>query len=169
MEPCGLVTNITQLLGLDIFGLFSKIEEAARKVKKNEEACRQITDRASMIKIRLQRLASKSFEHPEMWRPMQGLKSTLRRAYRLIIVYQHSSYVYKFCCVSDLADEFESVQKDMDTWNQHLKDFKDDVVFEFTVIDNRQNLHGNRNTISQDGACVPPAGSSASHLNNNDG
>ncbi|CAL4990457.1 unnamed protein product [Urochloa decumbens] len=166
MELCGLVTNITQLLGVDIFGLISMIEEAARKVKQNEEACKQITDRASMIKIRLQWLASKSFEHPEMWRPMQGLKSTLRRAYRLIIGYQHSSYVYKFCCVSDLADEFESVQKEMDTWNQHLKDFQDDVMFEFTVIDNRQNLHGNRNTISQDGACVPPAGSSASHLNN---
>ncbi|CAL4986097.1 unnamed protein product [Urochloa decumbens] len=159
MELCGLVTNITQLLGVDIFGLISKIEEAARKAKQNEDACRQITDRASMIKIRLQRLASKSFEHPEKWKPMQGLKITLRRAYRLIIGYQHSSYIYKFCCVSDLADEFESVQEDLDTWNQHLNEFKDDIVFEFTVV-GRQNR--------QDGACVPPAGLSASPLNNND-
>ncbi|CAN6382008.1 unnamed protein product [Urochloa humidicola] len=169
MELCGLVANITQLLGLSIFGLISKIEKAARKVNQNEEACRQITDRASMIKNRLQwlQLSSRSFEHLEMWKPMQGLKSTLRRAYRLIIGYQHSSYMYKFCCGSDLGDEFELVKKDMDDWNQHLTDFKTDILFEFTVVDTR-SLHGNRNTIKQDGGHVPPVGSPTSHLNNND-
>ncbi|CAN6373387.1 unnamed protein product [Urochloa humidicola] len=169
MDIFGLAATITQLLGVDIFGLIGKIEKAAQKVNQNEEACRQIADRASMIKNRLQvlKLASRSFEHPEMWKPMQGLQSTLRRAYRLIIGYRHSSYMYKFCCGSDLADEFELVKKDMDDWNQHLSDFKTDFFFEFTVFD-RQRLHGNRNTIQQGAGHVPPAELYASHLNNND-
>uniref|UniRef100_K3ZIH5 Protein kinase domain-containing protein n=1 Tax=Setaria italica TaxID=4555 RepID=K3ZIH5_SETIT len=109
MALCGMVANITQLLGVDLFGLISMIEKAAQTVSQNEEACRRITDRASMIKNRLEQLqqVSRSFEHLEMWKPMKGLKSTLRRAYRLIIGYQHSSYMYKFCCGSDLAKEFE--------------------------------------------------------------
>lgn len=131
-------------------GLISMIEKAARTASQNKEACRKITERASMIKNRLEQLqqVSRSFEHPEMWKPMKVLKMTLRRAYRFIIGYHHSSYIYKFCCGSDLANEFESVQKDMDLWNQHLTDLKMDILFKFTVVDMR-SLHGNSNTIKQ--------------------
>ncbi|TKW02284.1 hypothetical protein SEVIR_8G235400v4 [Setaria viridis] len=166
MALCGMVPNITQLLGVDLFGLISMIEKAARTVSQNEEAKRRITDRAWMIKNLLEELQqlSRSFEHPEMWKPMKELKSILRRAYRLIIGYQHSSYMYKFCCGSDLSNEFESVQKGMDIWYQHLTDLKRDIQFELTVHTRR--LHGNSNTIKQDGAHLPPAGSPASHLKN---
>jgi len=170
MELLGQAANITQLLGVDLFGLISMIEKAARTVCRNEEACRQISDRASMIRDRLQELqqVSRFFEHPEMWKPTQGLKATLGRAYRLIIDCQHSSYTYKFCWGSDIADELQSVLNDMDAWNQHLTNVKVDILFTaFTVIVARY-LHGNRNTIKQDGAHIPPAGSSSSHLNNND-
>jgi interleukin-1 receptor-associated kinase 1 len=145
-----MAANITQLLGVDVFGLISMIEKAARTTSQNKEACRQITERALMIKNQLEQLqhVSRSFEHPEMWKPMKGLKSTIRRAYRLIIGYHHSSYMYKFCCGTDLANEFESVQKDMDLGNQHLNDLKIDILFEFTVVDMR-SMHGNSNTIKQ--------------------
>ena len=151
MALWGQAANITQPIGVDLFGLISMIEKSARTVCWNEEACRQISDRDSMIRDRLQELqqVSRFFEHPEMWKPTQGLKATLGRAYRLIVDCQRSSYTYKFCWGSDIADELESVLKDMDAWNQHLTNVKVDILFNaFTVIVTR-DLHGNRNTIKQ--------------------
>jgi len=151
MALWGQAANITQPIGVDLFGLISMIEKSARTVCRNEEACRQISDRASMIRDRLQELqqVSRFFEHPEMWKPTQGLKATLGRAYRLIIDCQHSSYTYKFCWGSDIADELQSVLNDMDAWNQHLTNVKVDILFTaFTVIVARY-MHGNRNTIKQ--------------------
>lgn len=151
MAAWGQAANIAQLLGVDLFGLISMIEQAARTVCRNEEACIHISDRASMIKDRLQQLqqVSRFFEHPEMWKPTRGLKGALARAYRLIKECQDSSYMYKFCCGSDIANKLESVQKEMDSWDQHLTNVKVDIMFNaFTVVITR-NSHGDWNTIKQ--------------------
>lgn len=151
MAAWGQAATITQLLGVDLFGLISMIQQAVQTVSQNEEACRHISNCASMIKDRLHQLqqVSRFFEHPEMWKPTQGLKATLARAYRLITECQDSSYTYKLCWGSDIADRLESVQKEMDSWNQHLTNVKVDIMFNaFTVIITR-NSHGDRNTMKQ--------------------
>lgn len=152
MALWGSAANVTQLLGLDgldIFKLISMIVKGAETVRRNEEKCRQISDCASMIKDRLEQLQqlSRSFEHPEMWKPIQGLMRTLGRAYKLIRDCQHRSYAYKLCAGSNIAHELESVQKDMDAWNQHLTNIKLDIIFSAFTVVLTQILHGNRNTI----------------------
>lgn len=171
MALFGQAANIAQVLGVDIFKLISMIVKGAQTVRRNEEACRQISDLASMIQDRLQQLqqVSRSFEHPEMWKPIQGLTGTLRKAHRLIVACQHSSYFYKVCMGSDLAHKLESVQTEMAAWNQHLTNIKVDIIFNaFTVVLATRILHGNMNIIKQEGAHVPASGSSTSHLNTDD-
>ncbi|KAL6653663.1 hypothetical protein ACP70R_008587 [Stipagrostis hirtigluma subsp. patula] len=169
MALLGQAANIAQVLGVDIFGLISMIVKGAQRVRRNEEACRLLSVRASMIKDRLQLLqASKFFERPETWKPAQGLKRTLLRAHSLILACRHSSYVYNFCMGCELADRLESVQKEMDAYNQYLSDIVLGILCNAFTVVIPLDFHGDMNIVNQDVAQVPAAGPSASHSNDND-
>uniref|UniRef100_A0A0E0J5A1 non-specific serine/threonine protein kinase n=1 Tax=Oryza nivara TaxID=4536 RepID=A0A0E0J5A1_ORYNI len=118
IEVCcclGLAANVAQLAGLDVITLVKVIKSRVETVRQNKEDCELLAERANMIRDLLRRVqASKVIEDPDMWKPTEGLKSTLRRAGALVKSCQEEwSYAYRFCKGRRIARELRKVLKDL--------------------------------------------------------
>lgn len=89
--------------------------QSVETVRQNKEDCELLAERANMIRDLLRRVqASKVIEDPDMWKPTEGLKSTLRRAGALVKSCQEEwSYAYRFCKGRRIARELRKVLKDL--------------------------------------------------------
>ncbi|CAN6363668.1 unnamed protein product [Urochloa humidicola] len=108
------VASITQLAGVDAYGLISMIVEAARTVKRNRETCQLLARRARMIGDLLQQLErTQLMQHMETRNPVEQLEETLRHAYILIVSCRDSGYLHSFCMGGKQADQLREVQNEI--------------------------------------------------------
>nr|BBF89421.1 KI domain interacting kinase 1-like [Oryza glaberrima] len=137
IEVCcclGLAANVAQLAGLDVITLVKVIKSRVETVCQNKEDCELLAERADMILDLLRRVqASKVIEDPDMWKPTEGLKSTLCRAGALVKSCQEEwSYAYRFCKGGRIARELRKVLKDLKFYILHL-------IGMITIINHDQN------------------------------
>ncbi|EAY75160.1 hypothetical protein OsI_03052 [Oryza sativa Indica Group] len=137
IEVCcclGLAANVAQLAGLDVITLVKVIKNRVETVRQNKEDCELLAERADMILDLLRRVQeSKVIEDPDMWKPTEGLKSTLRRAAAIVKSCQEDwSYAYRFCKGGRIARELRKVLKD-------LKFYILPLIGMITIINHDQN------------------------------
>jgi hypothetical protein len=137
IEVCcclGLAANVAQLAGLDVITLVKVIKSRVETVRQNKEDCELLAERADMILDLLRRVqASKVIEDPDMWKPTEGLKSTLCRAGAIVKSCQEEwSYAYRFCKGGRIARELRKVLKDLKFYILHL-------IGMITIINHDQN------------------------------
>ncbi|RCV18442.1 hypothetical protein SETIT_3G301500v2 [Setaria italica] len=115
----GQVATVAQLTGVDASGLIAMILEAVRTVSRNKEDCRHLARRAMMIGDLLQKLQGwDMMQEPEIRRPLDGLDDALREAYVLIASCQNCSTTYRFLMGWKQAEQFQGVQKKIDSYLQ---------------------------------------------------
>uniref|UniRef100_A0A0E0F8G0 Protein kinase domain-containing protein n=1 Tax=Oryza meridionalis TaxID=40149 RepID=A0A0E0F8G0_9ORYZ len=89
-------------------------------VSQNKEDC-ELAERADLILDLLGRLQkSKVIEDPDMWKPTERLRSTLRRACEVIEFCQERSCAYRFCKSDHIAKELRKVLKALKFCVAHL-------------------------------------------------
>uniref|UniRef100_A0A0D9XV68 Protein kinase domain-containing protein n=1 Tax=Leersia perrieri TaxID=77586 RepID=A0A0D9XV68_9ORYZ len=124
IEVCcclGFAANVAQLTGLDVAGLVMEIKKRLETVHQNKEDCELLAERADLILDLLRRLQkSKIIQDPDMWKPTERLKSTLRKACEVIEFCQEKSCAYHFCKGSYIANELSMVLRDLEFYVVHL-------------------------------------------------
>ncbi|EAZ10276.1 hypothetical protein OsJ_00111 [Oryza sativa Japonica Group] len=117
IEVCcclGFAANVAQLAGLDVASLVKEIKERVQTVSQNKEDCELLAERAELILDLLGRLQkSKVIEDPDMWKPTERLRSTLRRACEVIEFCRERSCTYRFCKSDHTAKELRKQTPDV--------------------------------------------------------
>ncbi|KAM0873700.1 hypothetical protein ACQ4PT_037899 [Festuca glaucescens] len=110
----GQAASMSQLAGVDAYGLINMIVEAVQTVKRNRETCQLLARRVKMIGDLLQRLESTQLmQHHETRNPVEQLEETLRHTYMLITSSQDSGYLYSCFMGGKQADQLREVQNDI--------------------------------------------------------
>uniref|UniRef100_A0A0D9XV73 Protein kinase domain-containing protein n=1 Tax=Leersia perrieri TaxID=77586 RepID=A0A0D9XV73_9ORYZ len=110
----GQVASITQLAGVDAYGLIKMIVDAAQTAKRNRDTCQKLARRIKMIGNLLQQLQSTELmQHPETRNPVKQLEETLRHTYMLILSCQDSSYLHSCFMGGKQAHQLHEVQTDI--------------------------------------------------------
>lgn len=124
IEVCcclGFAANVAQLAGLDVASLVKEIKERVQTVSQNKEDCELLAERAELILDLLGRLQkSKVIEDPDIWKPTERLRSTLRRACEVIEFCRERSCTYRFCKSDHTAKELRKVLKALKFCVTHL-------------------------------------------------
>ncbi|KAF0896265.1 hypothetical protein E2562_019747 [Oryza meyeriana var. granulata] len=121
MEVCCCLGSAAQLPGVDVAGLVKLIREAVQTVRRNKEDCALLAERADLILDLLRRVQqSNVIEDPGMWKPTEGLRSSLHRALALVGSCQERSYAYLLWRGGHIANELRKVLSDLEFYVAHL-------------------------------------------------
>ncbi|XP_066338562.1 receptor-like serine/threonine-protein kinase SD1-8 isoform X2 [Miscanthus floridulus] len=113
----GQAATVAQLSGLDAGGLIWMIIQAVQTAQRNREECRQLANHVMIISDLLQLLQQPGMmSSPQISRPLDGLKDTLRQAYMLVTSCQRSSTIYRFFMAGNRAQQFRDVRNKIDSY-----------------------------------------------------
>uniref|UniRef100_A0A0E0J589 Protein kinase domain-containing protein n=1 Tax=Oryza nivara TaxID=4536 RepID=A0A0E0J589_ORYNI len=171
IEVCcclGFAANVAQLAGLDVASLVKEIKERVQTVSQNKEDCELLAERAELILDLLGRLQkSKVIEDPDMWKPTERLRSTLRRACEVIEFCRERSCTYRFCKSDHTAKELRKVLKALKFCVTHLTALatiiNGDQTTRYFLVQQTPDV-----VQLQDGVQVPALGLPAQHFKYND-
>ncbi|EAY72265.1 hypothetical protein OsI_00119 [Oryza sativa Indica Group] len=171
IEVCcclGFAANVAQLAGLDVASLVKEIKERVQTVSQNKEDCELLAERAELILDLLGRLQkSKVIEDPDMWKPTERLRSTLRRACEVIEFCRERSCTYRFCKSDHTAKELRKVLKALKFCVTHLTALatiiNGDQTTRYFLVQQTPDV-----VQLQDGVQIPALGLPAQHFKYND-
>nr|BBF89423.1 protein kinase domain containing protein-like [Oryza glaberrima] len=157
-----------QLVGLDVASLVKEIKERVQTVSQNKEDCELLAERAELILDLLGRLQkSKVIEDPDMWKPTERLRSTLRRACEVIEFCRERSCTYRFCKSDHTAKELRKVLKALKFCVTHLTALvtiiNGDQTTRYFLVQQTPDV-----VQLQDGVLAPALGLPAQHFKYND-
>uniref|UniRef100_A0A0D3HPR4 Protein kinase domain-containing protein n=1 Tax=Oryza barthii TaxID=65489 RepID=A0A0D3HPR4_9ORYZ len=164
----GFAANVAQLVGLDVASLVKEIKERVQTVSQNKEDCELLAERAELILDLLGRLQkSKVIEDPDMWKPTERLRSTLRRACEVIEFCRERSCTYRFCKSDHTAKELRKVLKALKFCVTHLTALvtiiNGDQTTRYFLVQQTPDV-----VQLQDGVLAPALGLPAQHFKYND-